>query len=82
MPAPIRPGGSIWKYQFLWQIEPHHACGTSQKWRRRLCRRSCEGWPEVASTGRDTGAEFGKCSMETVEEPNVESKWEKFVQAR
>ncbi len=49
-----------------------------------MFRRSYEGWPEVALTGRDTGAassDFGKYLMETVEDPNVKSKWESFVQA-
>ena len=35
-------------------------------------------------TGRDTGAnsvQFGEYLMETVEDPEVESKWEAYVRA-
>jgi hypothetical protein len=38
-----------------------------------VLQQSCEWRPEVAFNGRDTGAEFGKYLMETVEDSNVES---------
>ncbi len=47
-------------------------------------QRSCEGWPGVALTGRDTGAtssEFGQYLMNTVEDSRVEARWEEYVQA-
>lgn len=39
---------------------------------------------KMVMTGRDTGvtsAEFGEYIMQTVEDPNVEARWDEYVKA-